>query len=507
MSGTVVRDAGKSGVGDPRQARAFRFVGCGFDAATGTATLRYAFDDGVELVERIVFPAAPAIAAGREAAFSAALRLLHLVAGVSYYKAGVPAEIRIEGEPLDADTAALADEVYRHGLAEFAYQNGFHKIGIDLRERIRFPFVDRHPRERGDPVPFAESRELDSRVRGNDERMDSRVRGNDERSRNDERGDLAPAIGLPRRTLLPIGGGKDSLVSVEQCKAIGEPATAVWIGDSALIAACAARTGLPLLNIKRQLAPELFEYNRTGAWNGHVPVTAINSAVLLCAAVLYGFDAIAFSNERSASSATLEYDGQQVNHQWSKGIDFERRLRAYVRAQVAADLDYFSLLRPWSELAVARAFVKATQYDDAFSSCNRNFRILGAHPADRWCGQCPKCHFVFLALAPFMAKPRLLRIFGRNLLDDATLAPGFDALLEYRNHKPFECVGEGAESRAAMHALTQRAEWREDALVARFAKEILPQLGASALAIEPLLAPAPEHFLPARFARLLAAGE
>ena len=519
---------------DPRQARAFRFVSCGFDAATGTATLRYAFDDGVELVERIVFPAAPAIAPGREAAFGAALRLLHLVAGVSYYKAGVPAQIRIEGEPLDADTAALADEVYRHGLAEFAYQNGFHKIGIDLRERIRFPFVDRHPRERGDPVPFAESRELDSRVRGNDERMDSRVRGNDERGgsgfrgndgqidsrvkgndeqartrvgRNDERGDLAPAIGLPRRTLLPIGGGKDSLVSVEQCKAIGEPATAVWIGDSALIAACAARTGLPLLNIKRQLAPELFEYNREGAWNGHVPVTAINSAILLCAAVLYGFDAIAFSNERSASSATLEYDGQQVNHQWSKGIDFERRLRAYVRAHVAADLDYFSLLRPWSELAVARAFVKATQYDDAFSSCNRNFRILGAHPADRWCGQCPKCHFVFLALAPFMAKPRLLRIFGRNLLDDATLAPGFDALLEYRNHKPFECVGEGAESRAAMHALTQRAEWREDALVARFAKEILPQLGASALAIEPLLAPAPEHFLPARFARLLAAGE
>jgi len=458
-------------VSNPRDARAFRFVGCGFDAASGTASLRYAFDDGVELVERIVFPAAPAIAAGREAAFHAALRLLHLVAGVSYYKAGVPAAIRVEGEPLDADTAAFADEIYRHGLAEFAYQNGFHRIGIDLRERIRFP-----------------SREGASTAAG-------------------KQGASAPAIGLPRRTLLPIGGGKDSLVSVEQCKAIGEPATAVWIGDSALIAACAARTGLPLLNIKRQLAPELFEFNRAGAWNGHVPVTAINSAVLICAAVLYGFDAIAFSNERSASSATLEYDGQQVNHQWSKGVDFERRLRAHVRTHVAADLDYFSLLRPWSELAVARAFVKATQYDDAFSSCNRNFRILGAHPADRWCGQCPKCHFVFLALAPFMAKPRLLRIFGNNLLDDATLAPGFDALLEYRDHKPFECVGEGGESRAAMHALAQRAEWREDTLVARFAKEILPQLDADGLAIDPLLAPAAEHFLPARFAAQLAAGE
>jgi UDP-N-acetyl-alpha-D-muramoyl-L-alanyl-L-glutamate epimerase len=138
-----------------------------------------------------------------------------------------------------------------------------------------------------------------------------------------------------------------------------------------------------------------------------------------------------------------------------------------------------------------------------FSSCNRNFRIRGERPADRWCGQCPKCHFVFLALAPFVAKPRLLAIFGRNLLDDATLAPGFDALLEYRNHKPFECVGEGRESRAAMHALSQRPEWREDALVVRFVEEIAPQLGGIDLALAPLLETAPEHFLPARLRGLL----
>lgn len=309
-------------------------------------------------------------------------------------------------------------------------------------------------------------------------------------------------MSLPRRTLLPIGGGKDSLVSVELCKSINEPATAVWIGDSTLIAACAERTGLPMLNIKRRLAPELFEYNRHGAYNGHIPVTAINSAILVCAAIIYGFDAIAFSNERSASSATLEYDGQPVNHQWSKSLDFERGLRAQVQSHIAADLDYFSLLRPWSELAVARAFAKTARYDDVFSSCNRNFRILGEHPSDRWCGRCPKCHFVFLALAPFMPKPRLLAIFGHNLLDDPSLASGFDALLEYRGHKPFECVGEGQESRAALYTLSQRAEWREDALVARFVGEILPQLDIADLALDPLLAPAGEHFLPACFAYL-----
>jgi hypothetical protein len=381
--------------------------------------------------------------------------LLHLIAGVSYYKAGVPGETVVEGDAPDAATAEFMNEVYFHGLAEFAYQNK-----LDLRGRIRFPQAS-------------------------------------------GKAAAATTIAMPRRTLVPIGGGKDSLASVEMLKSVQEPMTAAWVGDSALIAACAQRTGLPLLNIRRTLAPELFEYNRSGAWNGHIPVTAINSAILVCAAILYGYDAIAFSNESSASAATLEYDGQPVNHQWSKGLRFERRLREYTKSHIAGGLDYFSLLRPWSELAVTRAFARQTQYDDVFSSCNRNFRIRGERPADRWCGQCPKCHFVFLALAPFVAKPRLLGIFGRNLLDDAALASGFDALLEYLNHKPFECVGEGRESRAAMYALSQRPEWREDALVARFAEEILAQLGAADLALAPLLLPSAEHFLPARLQGLL----
>jgi hypothetical protein len=438
---------------DPRQAQTFRFVRCTY--VNREAQLVYAFDDGTELIERIGFPDAPVLPVEHEAAFMAALRLLHLIAGVSYFKAGVPDEIVVEGKPLDAATAEFLDQVYVHGLAEFAYQNK-----LDLRGRIGFPH--------GKPAHAP-----------------------------------ATALNLQRRTLVPIGGGKDSLVSVEMLKRLGEPATAVWVGESALIAACALRTGLPMLNITRRIAPELFEYNRLGAYNGHIPVTAINSAILVCAAILYGYDAIAFSNERSASEATLEYDGQPVNHQWSKSLDFERALREHTASHIAANLDYFSLLRPWSELAVACAFARESRYDDVFSSCNRNFRIRGERPADRWCGQCPKCHFVFLALAPFVAKPRLLGIFGRNLLDDAALAPGFDALLEFHDHKPFECVGEGRESRAAMHALAQRPEWREDALVARFAEEIAPQLDAREFALAPLLAPSVEHFLPLRLRHLL----
>ncbi|HET6905436.1 MAG TPA: UDP-N-acetyl-alpha-D-muramoyl-L-alanyl-L-glutamate epimerase [Rhodanobacteraceae bacterium] len=454
---------------DPRQAKAFRFVRCGYNI--GVAELVYAFDDGPELIERIRFPGAPELADERREAFDAALRLLHLVAGVSYYKAGVPARIAVENGALDEGTAALMDELYLHGLAEFAYRNG-----LDLRGRIGFPC-------RSAPV-------RDSGTHG---------QGGHGALGHGPQTSRAGAL-LQQRTLVPIGGGKDSLVVVEALKAGGAEATAVWVGNSPLIAAVAARTGLPMLNIARELSPVLFEYNRLGAWNGHIPVTAINSAILVCAAILYGFDSIAFANERSASSATLEYEGQQVNHQWSKGWVFERAFAAYVHSHVAADLDYFSLLRPFSELAVTRAFARSGgAYFDAFSSCNRNFRILGPKPADRWCGQCPKCHFVFLALAPFLPKPRLLSIFGRNLLDDEGQAAGFDALLEYQDHKPFECVGEASEARAAFAALAQRPEWREDVLVARFREEIAPQLETGSLRLETWLQASDEHGVPARF--------
>ncbi|GLQ47021.1 hypothetical protein GCM10007862_20720 [Dyella lipolytica] len=441
----------------PRLTQVFRFVRCSY--ADGVAELVYAFDQGEELIERVRFPAAPAVAAKRKHAFEAALKLLHFVAGVSYYKAGVPPKIELANGPLDDATADLLESLYLHGLAEFAYRNS-----LDLRGRIAFP-------RSGQPSGKVE----------------------------------AETLHLPARTLVPIGGGKDSLVAVEAIKQIGGEATAVWVGNSPLIAACAERTGLPTLNIQRELAPGLFELNRLGAWNGHIPVTAVNSAILAVAAILYGYDSIAFANERSASAATLEYEGQQVNHQWSKGYAFEQLLGNWLHTHVAADLNYCSLLRPYSELAITRAFAKLTPYFDVFSSCNRNFKILGPKPADRWCGQCPKCHFVFLALAPFLSKPRLLTIFGRNLLDDETQAAGFDALLEYHNHKPFECVGEGAEARAAMYTLSQRSEWQEDALVARFRSEILPQLDITQLALEPWLKASRVHRVPARLQPALAA--
>ena len=430
--------------------RAFRFLDSGFDAATGEARLAYAFDDGPELVETVRFPGAPfALDSTRADAVRRALRLLHLFAGISYYKAAVPPEIRIEGEDIDAATAALLTSLYENGLGEFAYRNG-----LSLRGKIVFPAT-------ASAAP------------------------------------AASAAGLRRHAIVAIGGGKDSLVSIEALRALGVDQTVSWVGGAPLIKACAERTGLPTLNIVRTLSPLLFEYNRQGALNGHIPVTAVNSAILAVAALLQGDDQVVFSNERSASYGSLIPGTGEVNHQWSKGWAFEQAFAAHLRSHVAADLAYYSLLRPFSELAVARQFARLDRYDQHFSSSNRNFHLLGERPAQRWCGVCPKCHFVFLALAPFMPKPRLMGIFGRNLLDEPEQAPGFDALLEYRDHKPFECVGEGRESRAAMDALADSPAWREDTLVKRYIREIRPQLGPEDRGLAPLLEASDDHGIPA----------
>ncbi len=439
--------------------RVFRFVRCRFDTATGVALLVYAFDNGPELTETIRFPDAPyALDEARAAAVEQALRLLHLIAGVSYYKAVVPPEIRIDSYGIDAGTAAFLSEVYENGLGEFAYRNG-----LNLRGKIVFP-----ANSVANELP--DIRLLKAAPTGD--------------------------LGIRSHALVAIGGGKDSLVSIEALRTAGVAQTVTWIGSSPLIKACAERTGLPTLNISRSLAPELFEMNKQGALNGHIPVTAVNSAILAMAAVLQGADQVVFSNERSASYGSLIPGTGEVNHQWSKGWQFERDFAAHLKNHVAADLNYYSLLRPFSELAVARLFARSDRYDAHFSSCNRNFHILGERPTQRWCGVCPKCQFVFLALAPFMSKPRLLNIFGRNLLDQPEQAAGFDALLEYREHKPFECVGEGVESRAAMAALAGSPSWREDALVERFASEIRPQLDPASLAMAPLLVPSTEHGIP-----------
>lgn len=446
---------------DPARAERFHFLDHQYDPHTGIATLAYGFGRGAPLVETITFPYAPwPEDPGRQAAFLRALGLLHLIAGVSYYKAALPSSIDVGEHVLDERLAAFLERTWTEGLAEFAHVNE-----LDLSGRISFPAASG---------------------------------GDGESARGMS---LAEPLELPDRALVAIGGGKDSLVSLESLRAAGIEIQPATVGHSTLIGDTVRAAKLPLLRIQRTLAPRLMEMNQAGAWNGHVPVTAINMAILSCAALLYGYRWVVFSNERSAEQATLHTpDGKPVNHQYSKSLAFERQFRNVIHEHVAPDLEVFSLLRPLSEAAVAQRFARLTSYHPVFSSCNRNFHHDGARIEGRWCGNCPKCRFTTLALAPWLSPAALIDILGANLLDDSAQEEGFRALCALGLDKPFECVGTVEESRALLAALVEEPAWSDKILV----RLLGPEVEGSAGALAALLKPGGPHEIPDEIATRVA---
>jgi hypothetical protein len=234
---------------------------------------------------------------------------------------------------------------------------------------------------------------------------------------------------------------------------------------------CAAAAGLPLLVAHRRLDPALGELNRSGALNGHVPVTAIVSLVAVAQALVTGADEVVFSNERSANVGSFVANGLPVNHQYSKGLAAERRLRVAL-AEITSELTYYSLLRPLSEVQIAALFARLEPYLPVFTSCNAAFRIEEGRRVERWCGHCPKCRFVFLVLAPFLPRERLTAIFGTDLLADPAQLEGYRELLGLTGFKPFECVGEIEESQVALVLVARPGQWDGAAVVEALLSEL-----------------------------------
>jgi hypothetical protein len=309
-------------------------------------------------------------------------------------------------------------------------------------------------------------------------------------------------VALPDRALLPIGGGKDSLVSAELLEAAGVDYTPFAVNPKGPILTSVDRMERPPLYVTRTLDPEMIRLGQQpGYYNGHVPSTAINSMIAALCALLYGYNRVVLSNERSASEGNVAFDGREANHQYSKSLEFEKRLAGVLSEATGGALTYFSLLRPYSEARIAQIFMRQTRYDHVFSSCNRNFRLAG-HDGPLWCGECPKCLFVFLTFAPVMDKDRLLGIFGKNLLDRPENEPLYRELTGLAGQKPWECVGEILEAAACLYALTERPEWRETAIVSKLKTDLLAQYGAPQLgaALADLMVDSPEHGVPADLA-------
>ncbi len=326
-----------------------------------------------------------------------AINYLSIMLGISYYKLASPSKISVDSFDLSQDEAGFFDYVYFHGLQEYAFRNK-----IDLKGRIRFPFTE----------------EINVTTAGF--------------------ADLSSGV------LIPMGGGKDSMLCLEMLKT--QNPLLFTLDENPQVQQVSQKLNLPLVAVRREIDPLLFELNKRGGLNGHVPFSAILAFVSVVVALLYRKKYIVLGNERSANEANVYSEGVAVNHQFSKSWEFERRMNIFVKQKIHPDIEYFSLLRQFSEAHIARELCKHEQYLDIFSSCNQ-VKKQGSKRSDKWCGLCSKCCFVFLCLAPFVSRQKLCAVFGGNLLDNKLLEDEFRRLTGLLDNKPWECVGEQSECR------------------------------------------------------------
>ena len=434
---------------------AFRYAAFDIDAERGVLSCRYELD-GREFTERVTLAAGPR---WHTEAARAAARLVFLLAGVSYYKTAAPPVVDF-GETALTDTEhAFLREFYLQGLGEFAYRNALDLTSLRFEARSASP-VRTHP-------------------------------------------PLGSPLGQ-RRALVPFGGGIDSIVTVERIRRRADAALFVVSRPADRFDAIeqpAAVTGLPVVRAEREIDPQLLRSAELGFLNGHVPVTGILAAIAVLAAVLEDRDAVVMSNEWSASVPTLEYRGCPVNHQFSKSEQFEAAFRDVLANCPVPLPSYFSWLRDRTELWVGQEFAALEPYHRSFRSCNKAFYTERARRLDHWCGQCDKCCFIDLILAPFLPAEALRRIFAvtGEPLDDPGLAAKFRSLLG-AGAKPFECVGEVTECRAAVLLAARRDDRAGTSLLHELAAEVAswPDAPSDADAAA-MLRPVGRNFIPAGY--------
>ncbi|HSX30146.1 MAG TPA: hypothetical protein VLE73_06320 [Candidatus Saccharimonadales bacterium] len=383
----------------------FIFENYQFDETTQTLTLHYSFDGQLRLTETYKFDFD--YVQYDPQTLDRALQALFFMAGVSYYKMYIPPEIVIKKGELDEQQAAFFSKTYQRGLGEFWFVNK-----LDPHTPVTFPATTKQVAS-----PSAQSQ----------------------------------GEGM----LVAVGGGKDSLVTIEALRDKADVTT--WsLGHKPQLTPLVERIGLPHCWVDREWDRQMITLNQQGALNGHVPISAIFACVGTVVAILAGKQDVVMSNEQSANEETLMYEGVSINHQYSKTQEFERDYQQYLAHTLGDRVRYYSFLRPLSEVRIAELFSVSAynKYKDVFSSCNRAF----VHTSDRmsWCGECSKCAFIYMALTPFLPPEQVQAIWGgKNLLRDPALVPTYRKLLGIAGDKPLDCVGDIKESRSAMRLAAQ----------------------------------------------------
>ena len=466
----------------------FRYRSFAADPENAVLSCHYELD-GREFTERVMLPGQEGNPRWDTEAARAAARLVFLLAGVSYYKTAAPPVVDLGQTALTEAEETFLRDFYLQGLGEFAYRNSLDLSSVVFRGND----PPQAPSSGGDDPP-----QTPPAYRGA-----ARPPGPP-----GPPGPLGPPAGGRPRALVPFGGGIDSIVAVEQVRKRADVALFVVSrpGDRFdAIEEPAAVTGLPVVRAEREIDPQLLRSAELGFLNGHVPVTGILSAIAILAAVLEDRDAVVMSNEWSASVPTLEYQGRPVNHQYSKSEEFEAAFRAVLAAAPGPLPEYFSWLRDRTELWVGQEFAKLGQYHATFRSCNKAFYTERARRFTHWCGECDKCAFIDLILAPFLPAEALRQIFAvtGEPLGNPGLVGKFRSLLG-AGAKPFECVGEVTECRAAALLAARRADRdprTSHKLLTVLAAEVRTWPDApSAAEVEAMLRPVSRNFIPNEYA-------
>lgn len=273
--------------------------------------------------------------------------------------------------------------------------------------------------------------------------------------------------------LVPVGGGKDALVTYEAVKMAKKKAAIFILNENRILKNLAARLKAEKITVVRKVDPRLFAQNRAGFLNGHTPFSSILAVLSVSLAVLFDKKYVAISQERSSGEGNVEYRGRKINHQYSKSYEFERKFRTYSKVYLAKNVEFFSSLRPFYEIQIAKIFSGLPQYFPYFLSCNKPYRITDSSIAS-WCRKCPKCLFTYAALYPFCKKEQMAKIFGADLFNDKSLIPLMEELVG--DIKPFECVGTRSETVAAFYLSLKKEEGAAGLppVLEYFKKHILP---------------------------------
>jgi len=256
------------------------------------------------------------------------------------------------------------------------------------------------------------------------------------------------------RILVPIGGGKDSAVTLKILARAKKNILCFCLNPNEnSLAIVKAAGNYDCVVARRSIDKKLFELKQQGYLNGHTPFSAYLAFLTTLTAILFDCRHIAVSNEASSNEATLKYLGKNINHQWSKTFVFEKSFREYSQKYLAAETDYFSFLRPLHEIQIAKIFADFKKYHPLFISCNEAYKTYSGQkvPTGKWCANCSKCLFTFIILYPFLTREEMTKIFGQDLFDNKNLLETAKELMGEKPMKPLECVGTREESRIASY--------------------------------------------------------